>query len=217
MRTADLFDLSHTIAGEYLSQFEYPWEAISGISAFIEQIGPTLDPEEYNHIAENVWVHKTAKVLDSALLVGPVIIGPGSNVFHCALVRNGVLVGSRCTIGSSVEIRNTIMFDNVELCHFNYVGDSILGYHAHFGAGAITSNVKSDYSNIVIHGESDINTNSWKIGAMIGDHVEVGCNSVLNPGTVIGKGSSIYPCISVRGVIPPSSIVKSPSDIVPRR
>ena len=217
MRTADLFDLSHTIAGEYLSQFEYPWEAISGISAFIEKIGPTLDPEEYNHIAENIWVHKTAKVLDSALLVGPVIIGPGSNVFHCALVRNGVLVGSGCTIGSSVEIRNTIMFDNVELCHFNYVGDSILGYHAHFGAGAITSNVKSDYSNIVIHGESDINTNSWKIGAMIGDHVEVGCNSVLNPGTVIGKGSSIYPCISVRGVIPPSSIVKSPSDIVPRR
>ena len=216
MRTADLFDLSHTIAGEYLSQFEYPWEAISGISAFIEKIGPTLDPEEYNHIAENVWVHKTAKVLDSALLVGPVIIGPGSNVFHCALVRNGVLVGSGCTIGSSVEIRNTIMFDNVELCHFNYVGDSILGYHAHFGAGAITSNVKSDYSNIVIHGESDINTNSWKIGAMIGDHVEVGCNSVLNPGTVIGKGSSIYPCISVRGVIPPSSIVKSTSEIVPR-
>ena len=217
MRTADLFDLSHTIAGEYLSQFEYPWEAISGISAFIEKIGPTLDPEEYNHIAENVWVHKTAKVLDSALLVGPVIIGPGSNVFHCALVRNGVLVGSGCTIGSSVEIRNTIMFDNVELCHFNYVGDSILGYHAHFGAGAITSNVKSDYSNIVIHGKSDINTNSWKIGAMIGDHVEVGCNSVLNPGTVIGKGSSIYPCISVRGVIPPSSIVKSTSEIVPRR
>ena len=216
MRTADLFDLSHTIAGEYLSQFEYPWEAISGISAFIEKIGPMLDPEEYNHIAENIWVHKTAKVLDSALLVGPVIIGPGSNVFHCALVRNGVLVGSGCTIGSSVEIRNTIMFDNVELCHFNYVGDSILGYHAHFGAGAITSNVKSDYSNIVIHGESDINTNSWKIGAMIGDHVEVGCNSVLNPGTVIGKGSSIYPCISVRGVIPPSSIVKSPSDIVHR-
>ena len=216
MRTADLFDLSHTIAGEYLSQFEYPWEAISGISAFIEKIGPTLDPEEYNHIAENIWVHKTAKVLDSALLVGPVIIGPGSNVFHCALVRNGVLVGSGCTIGSSVEIRNTIMFDNVELCHFNYVGDSILGYHAHFGAGAITSNVKSDYSNIVIHGESDINTNSWKIGAMIGDHVEVGCNSVLNPGTVIGKGSSIYPCISVRGVIPPSSIVKSTSEIVPR-
>ena len=217
MRTADLFDLSHTIAGEYLSQFEYPWEAISGISAFIEKIGPTLDPAEYNHIAENVWVHKTAKVLDSALLVGPVIIGPGSNVFHCALVRNGVLVGSGCTIGSSVEIRNTIMFDNVELCHFNYVGDSILGYHAHFGAGAITSNVKSDYSNIVIHGKSDINTNSWKIGAMIGDHVEVGCNSVLNPGTVIGKGSSIYPCISVRGVIPPSSIVKSTSEIVPRR
>ena len=217
MRTADLFDLSHTIAGEYLSQFEYPWEAISGISAFIEKIGPTLDPEEYDHIAENVWVHKTAKVLDSALLVGPVIIGPGSNVFHCALVRNGVLVGSGCTIGSSVEIRNTIMFDNVELCHFNYVGDSILGYHAHFGAGAITSNVKSDYSNIVIHGKSDINTNSWKIGAMIGDHVEVGCNSVLNPGTVIGKGSSIYPCISVRGVIPPSSIVKSTSEIVPRR
>ena len=217
MRITDLFDLSHTIAGDYLSQFEYPWEAISGISAFIEKIGPTLDPAEYNHVAENVWVHKTAKVLDSAMLVGPVIIGPRSNVFHCALVRNGVLVGSGCTIGSSVEIRNTIMFDNVELCHFNYVGDSILGYHAHFGAGAITSNVKSDYSSIVIHGDPEIDTKSWKIGAMIGDHVEVGCNSVLNPGTVIGRNSSVYPCISVRGVIPASSIVKAPGVIVLRR
>ena len=217
MRTADLFDLSHTIAEDYLSHFVYPWEAISGISAFIEKIGPTLDPAEYNQVSENVWVHKTAKVLDSAMLVGPVIIGPRSNVFHCALVRNGVLVGSGCTIGSSVEIRNTIMFDNVELCHFNYVGDSILGYHAHFGAGAITSNVKSDYSSIVIHGESEIDTNSWKIGAMIGDHVEVGCNSVLNPGTVIGRNSSVYPCISVRGVIPASSIVKAPGVIVLRR
>ena len=217
MRMTDLFDLSHTIAGEYLSRFKYPWEAISGISAFIEKVGPALDPAEYNRISENVWVHKTARVLDSAMLVGPVIIGPGSNVFHCALVRNGVLVGSGCTIGSSVEIRNTIMFDDVELCHFNYVGDSILGHHAHFGAGAITSNVKSDYSNIVIHGDSEIDTNSWKIGAMIGNHVEVGCNSVLNPGTVIGPDSVVYPCISVRGVIPASSIVKAPGVIVPRR
>ena len=217
MRTAELFDLSHTIAADYLRQYEYPWDAIIGIGKFICEIGPTLDPAEYNHPAETVWIHKTAKVFDSAIISGPVIIGPNSHVFHCAVVRNGALIGADCTVGSAVEIKNLIMFDHVELCHFNYAGDSILGYHAHFGAGAITSNVKSDYSNIIIHGENDIDTHSWKVGAMIGDHAEIGCNAVLNPGTVIGRNSTVYPCSSVRGVIPPSSIFKAPGRIVPKR
>ncbi len=217
MRTTDLFDLNHTVAAPYLSGFEHPWDAIKGISDFILKIGPQLDPSEYDMVAENVWVHKTATVFASASLTGPVIIGPNSHVYHCAIVRNGVLVGSDCVVGSSVEIKNMIMFDNAEICHFNFVGDSIIGYHAHFGAGAVTSNVKSDYSDVVIHAEREFDTGSWKIGAMVGDRAEIGCNAVLNPGAIVGRDSVVYPCSSVREVVPASSIYKAAGNIVHRR
>ena len=177
-------------------------------------MGASLPSSEYEERGKGIWVHRSATIVPTAVLVTPVIIGPDSFVGHSAFVRNGVIVGAGCSIGTSVEIRNSILFDNVDVAHFNYVGDSIIGYHAHFGAGAIVSNVKSDYSNIVIRGEDDFETGNWKLGAMVGDHVEVGCNSVLNPGTVIGRNTTIYPCNNVRGVIPPDSILKNQGVLV---
>lgn len=211
----DLYDLDHTLAKDYLSQFIYPWEALKGIKEFILQLGPTLDPEEYEEVSENVWVHKTAKVFPSAYLGAPCIIGPNTEVRHCAFVRGSALVGADCVVGNSVELKNVILFDHVQTPHYNYVGDSILGFHAHMGAGSITSNVKADKQLVVVHnGTEQIETGIKKFGAMLGDHVEVGCNAVLNPGTVIGRNSNVYPTSCVRGVIPESSIWKNSGDIV---
>ena len=211
----DLYDLSHTAAKDYLSRFTYPWEALKGISNFIIELGSTLSPDEYDNPSENVWVHKTAKVFPSAYLGAPCIIGAGTEVRHCAFIRGSALVGENCVVGNSVELKNVILFDNVQTPHYNYVGDSILGYKSHMGAGSITSNVKSDKTNVVIKsGDEELKTGIKKIGAMLGDCVEVGCNSVLNPGTVIGRNSNVYPTSGVRGVIPSDSIYKTGGVIV---
>lgn len=210
----DLYDLDHTLAKDYLLQFTYPWEALKGIKDFILQLGPALDPEEYEEVSENVWVHKTAKVFPSAYLGSPCIIGPNTEVRHCAFIRGSALVGADCVVGNSVELKNVILFDHVQTPHYNYVGDSILGYYSHMGAGSITSNVKADKKLVVVkNGTERIETGIKKFGAMLGDHVEVGCNAVLNPGTVIGRNSNVYPTSCVRGVIPESSIWKNSGEI----
>ncbi len=214
VRTIDLFDLSHTIAADYLAQFEYPWEALSGIKNHIEQLGSTLNPDEYNQVSPSVWVHKTAKVYPSAYLGAPCIIGPGTEVRHCAFVRGSALVGADCVIGNSVELKNVIIFDNCQVPHYNYVGDSILGFHAHMGAGSITSNIKADKRNIVVHSDPEIPTGLRKMGAMLGDYTDIGCDSVLNPGTVIGRWTNVYPLSCVRGIVPEKSIYKSGAVIV---
>ena len=205
----DLYDLDHTLAKEYLEQFTYPWEALKGIKDLILELGKKLDPNEYDEVSKNVWVHKTAKVFPSAYLGEPCIIGPNTEVRHCAFIRGSALVGADCVVGNSVELKNVILFDHVQTPHYNYVGDSILGYYSHMGAGSITSNVKSDKKLVVVHnGSEQIETGLKKFGAMLGDHVEVGCNSVLNPGTVIGRNCRVYPTSCVRGVITESSIWK---------
>ncbi|MBR0445271.1 MAG: UDP-N-acetylglucosamine pyrophosphorylase [Clostridia bacterium] len=210
----DLYDLNHTAAKDYLSRFTYPWEALKGIKEFILELGPTLGPD-YTEVAEHVWVHQTAKVFPSAYLGAPCIIGPETEVRHCAFIRGSALVGANCVVGNSVELKNVILFDNVQTPHYNYVGDSILGYRSHMGAGSITSNVKSDKKLVVVHnGDEQIETGIKKFGAMLGDFVEVGCNSVLNPGTVIGRHSNVYPTSCVRGVVPEQSIWKNNGTVV---
>ena len=213
MRIVELYDLSHTLAENYLQQFQYPWEALKGIKDMIVALGETLG-EEYTQISPQVWVHNTAKVAPTAYLGAPCIIGANTEVRHCAFVRGSALVGENCVVGNSVELKNVILFDNVQTPHYNYVGDSILGYKSHMGAGSITSNVKSDKTLVVIHGEKPIQTEQKKVGAMLGDFVEVGCNSVLNPGTVIGRNSSVYPLSCVRGVVPANSIYKTGGVVV---
>lgn len=207
-RISELYDLSHTMAGKYLQGFTYPWEALKGIKDMIVALGETLG-EDYTQISEQVWVHKTAKVAPTAYLGAPCIIGAGTEVRHCAFVRGSALVGENCVVGNSVELKNVILFDNVQTPHYNYVGDSILGYKSHMGAGSITSNVKSDKTLVVIRTQPPIPTGQKKVGAMLGDFVEVGCNSVLNPGTVIGRHSNVYPLSCVRGVVPANSIYKT--------
>ena len=204
----ELYDLNHTLAASYLSGFTYPWEALKGIKDLILSLGPALG-SQYQEIAEGVWVHETAKVAPTAFLGAPCIIGANTEVRHCAFIRGSALVGENCVVGNSVELKNVILFDNVQVPHYNYVGDSILGYKAHMGAGSITSNVKSDKTLVVIHGQEELSTGLKKVGAMLGDYVEVGCNSVLNPGTVIGRNSNVYPLSCVRGVIPADSIYKT--------
>ena len=216
LKITELYDLTHTQAGEYLSRFTYPWEALKGIKDMILTLGKTLG-EEYTEVSENVWVHKTAKVAPTAFLGAPCIIGANTEVRHCAFVRGSALVGENCVVGNSVELKNVILFDNVQTPHYNYVGDSILGYKSHMGAGSITSNVKSDKTLVVIHGEEEIPTGQKKVGALLGDFVEVGCNSVLNPGTVVGRNSSIYPLSCVRGVVPANSIYKASGKIAAKR
>ena len=213
-RIDELMDLSHTLAKDYFSKFTYPWEALPGIHDMILALGKTLDPNEYDQPQEHVWVHKTAHVYPTAWLGAPCIIGARTEVRHCAFIRGNALVGEDCVVGNSVELKNVVLFDCVQVPHYNYVGDSILGYKAHMGAGSITSNVKSDKSLVVIHGEAEIPTGIKKVGALMGDYVEVGCNSVLNPGTVIGRNASIYPVSCVRGVVPENSIYKTSGDIV---
>ena len=211
----DLYDLDHTMAKDYLLQFTYPWEALDGIKDLILALGEKLDPEEYEEVSEHVWVHKTAKVFPSAYLGAPCIIGPNTEVRHCAFIRSSALVGADCVVGNSCELKNVILFDHVQTPHYNYVGDSILGYYSHMGAGSITSNVKSDKRPVVVHGwDEDIDTGRKKFGAMLGDYVEVGCNSVLNPGTVIGRRSRVYPTSCVRRVVPEDSIHKNSGEII---
>ena len=210
----DLFDLSHTMAADYMSGFEYPWEALSGIKGLIVSLGEKLG-EDYTEVSPQVWVHNTAKVAPTAFLGAPCIIGAGTEVRHCAFVRGSALVGENCVVGNSVELKNVILFDNVQVPHYNYVGDSILGFKSHMGAGSLTSNVKSDKTLVVVKSaDEQIPTGLKKFGAMLGDFVEVGCNSVLNPGTVIGRHSNIYPTSCVRGVVPQESIWKTGGIVV---
>lgn len=209
----NLYDLNHTLAAAYLDRFTYPWEALKEIKTFITEAGPQLS-EEYTEIASQVWVHKTAVIAPTAFLGGPCIIGAETEVRHGAFIRGSALVGEGCVVGNSVELKNVILFDKVQVPHYNYVGDSILGYKAHMGAGSITSNIKSDRSLVVIHGSGDIPTGIKKVGAMLGDFVEIGCNSVLNPGTIIGRNSMIYPLSCVRGIVPENSIYKTGGIIV---
>ena len=211
---ADLYDLEHTPAADYLRKFTYPWEALKGIKEFILQLGPTLG-EDYKEVQENVWVHRTAKVFPSAYLGAPCIIGARTEVRHCAFIRGSALVGEDCVVGNSVELKNVILFDHVQTPHYNYVGDSILGYCSHMGAGSITSNVKSDKRLVVVHnGTEQLETGIKKFGAMLGDYVEVGCNAVCNPGTVIGRHSNVYPTSCVRGVVPAYSIWKDNGTVI---
>ena len=216
-KISDLYDLEHTLAKDYLSGFTYPWEALSGIKEMILELGRTLGPD-YEEREEGVWVHKTAKVFPSAYLGAPCIIGPGTEVRHCAFIRGSALVGADCVVGNSVELKNVILFDHVQTPHYNYVGDSILGYYSHMGAGSITSNVKSDKKLVIVHGQGEnMETGIKKFGAMLGDHVEVGCNAVCNPGTVIGRNSNVYPTSCVRGVVPANSIFKDSGEIIQKK
>ena len=218
LHTSQLLDLSHTLAGEYLARFPYPWEALGGIERLILALGPTLPAAEYDRPAPDVWVHKSAVIAPTAYLGAPCIIGPETEVRHCAFIRGSALVGRGCVVGNSVELKNVILFDGVQTPHYNYVGDSILGYKSHMGAGSITSNVKSDKTLVVVKdGGRRIETGRKKFGAILGDHVEIGCNSVLNPGTVIGRNTHVYPVSSVRGTVPPESIYKGEGVIVPQR
>ena len=222
MKITELFDLEHSIAAEYLADFTYPWEALAGISDLILALGAKLPADEYHHptdwdgkVLEDVWVANDATVFKTAYLHGPCIIGHKTEVRQCAFIRGSALVGDNCVVGNSTELKNVILFDNVQVPHFNYVGDSILGYKAHMGAGSITSNVKSDKLPVVVKdGELQVETTRKKVGAMLGDRVEVGCNSVLNPGTIVGRDSNIYPTSCVRGVVPANSIWKDKDNIV---
>ena len=214
----DLYSLEHTLAGDYLRQYTYPWEALEGIKDEIIRLGNSLDKEQYTEVAPQVWVHMTATVAPTAYLGAPCIIGKETEVRHGAFVRGSALVGEGCVVGNSVELKNVILFDGVQVPHYNYVGDSILGYKSHMGAGSITSNVKSDKTLVTVRSADEaIETCLKKMGAMLGDLVEVGCNSVLNPGTVIGRESNIYPLSSVRGVVPEKSIWKTGGVVVKKR
>jgi len=215
VKIKDLYTTDETIAKELLDSYEYPWEVLPHIKDFILKIGPSLSEEEYDYKGDNVWIAKSAKIYPNNYIAGPCIIGPETEVRPGAFVRGNALVGSGCVVGNSTELKNVILFNKVQVPHYNYVGDSILGYKAHMGAGSITSNVKSDKKLVVVHNEGvAIETGLKKFGAMLGDNVEVGCNSVLNPGTVIGKNSNVYPTSCVRGVIPESSIHKNCGEII---
>lgn len=208
VKIEELFTLTETLAGDYLRQYTYPWEALGGIHDLICALGPTLPEDRYEQRGENVWIARSAKVFDSAYIGGACIIGEETEVRQCAFIRGDALVGNHCVVGNSAELKNVIIFNNCEVPHYNYVGDSILGFHAHMGAGSITSNIKADRTNIVVKGEEKYETGRRKIGAILGDWVEVGCNAVLNPGTIVGQHSMIYPTSCVRGVIPSGTIVK---------
>lgn len=220
-KIVNLYDLTQSIAGEYLAQFTYPWEALGGISDFIREIGPKLDPEVYEKRGEDIWVAKSATIAPTASLNGPLIIDEDVEVRQCAFIRGSAIVGKGSVVGNSTELKNVIIFNSVQVPHYNYVGDSILGYKSHMGAGSITSNVKSDKTLVVVKDKFDsgeeIETGRKKFGAMLGDHVEVGCNSVLNPGTVIGRDCNVYPLSSVRGVIPAEHIFKDAQHVVKKK
>ena len=212
-KTVDLFDFEHSIAGLYLSAFEYPYQALAGITDLIKEIGKTLS-DEYLKMGDNIWVHKSVVIAPTAFIGSPCIIGPNSEIRHCAFIRNSALIGANCVVGNSTELKNVILFDNVQVPHYNYVGDSILGYKAHMGAGSITSNVRSDGKNVKVEG---VDSKLMKVGAMLGDRAEIGCGSVLNPGAIVGRNSIVYPLSSVRGSVPSNSIYKREGEVVKRR
>jgi len=217
-KIANLYNLDETIASEIFEGHEYPWEVLPLIKEFILKLGASLDLNEYDHPSEDVWISKTAEVFPSAYIHGPAIIGHGAKIRQCAFIRESAIVGEGAVVGNSTELKNVILFNKVEVPHYNYVGDSVLGFKAHLGAGAVTSNIKADRKNIVIkNGDEHLETGLRKIGAMLGDNVEVGCNSVLNPGTVVGRCTNIYPLSMVRGVIPANSIYKDKDNIVEKR
>ncbi len=214
-----MLNLQETMAAGLFEGKDYPWEVLPEIGDFIKKLGPTLDPEIYEQIDEDVWMAKSASKFDTAYIHGPAIIDEGAEIRQCAFIRGNAIVGKNCVVGNSTELKNVVLFNNVQVPHYNYVGDSVLGYKSHMGAGSITSNVKSDKSLVVVKSKTgeEIETGLKKFGAMLGDHVEVGCNSVLNPGTVIGKNSNIYPLSPVRGLVPADSIFKSADNIVKKK
>lgn len=215
---SELYDLRETIAAELLEKATYPWEALPKIHDFIIRLGKSLPGDVYEERGEHIWVAKSAKVAPTACLNGPLIIDEDAEIRHCAFVRGNAIVGKGAVVGNSTELKNVILFNKVQVPHYNYVGDSILGFKAHMGAGSITSNVKSDKTLVVVKGEGiSMETGLKKMGAMLGDNVEVGCNSVLNPGTVIGRNTNIYPTSMVRGVIPAGSIYKKATEITGKR
>ena len=214
----ELLDLDKTIAAKLFEGKTYPWEALDGIKSFILELGETLSADEYDHPEEGVWIAKDAKIFPSAYIGAPCIIDHGAEVRHCAFIRGSAIVGKNAVVGNSTELKNVVLFDNVQVPHYNYVGDSILGYKAHMGAGSITSNVKSDKTLVTVHiPDAPIETGRKKFGVILGDNVEVGCNSVLNPGTVVGRCSNIYPVSCVRGVVPANSIYKAKDNIAAKK
>ncbi len=215
LKNQNFFDITQTIAASLFSETDYPWEILPKINAFILEAGPKLPADEYNQVAKDIWIEKSAKVAESASITGPAIIGKDTEVRHCAFIRGNAIVGEGSVVGNSTELKNVILFNKVQVPHYNYVGDSILGYKAHMGAGSITSNVKSDRTLVTVSYSGErIQTKLKKVGALIGDNVEVGCNSVLNPGSIIGRGSQIYPLSMVRGYVPEDSIYKNANEIV---
>ena len=213
----ELMDLSHTIAAPLFEGKTYAWEVLGDIKDFIFKLGPTLSKDEFDNPKEGVWIAKDATVFESAYIGAPCIIDHGATVRHCAFIRESAIVGKGATVGNSVELKNVILFDDVETPHYNYVGDSILGWHAHMGAGSITSNVKADRKNVVVHGDEEMETGRRKFGAILGDYAEIGCNAVLNPGTIVGAHSNVYPTTGVRGVIPNNCVVKDGKTIVEKK
>ncbi len=210
MKITELYDLDHTLAKNYLEQFSYPWEALAGISDLILALGAALG-EDFTEISPQVWVHKTAKIAPTAFIGAPCIIGANTEVRHCAFIRGSALIGENCVVGNSAELKNVILFDGVQTPHYNYIGDSILGYKAHFGAGSLTSNVRGDKGLVKVGG---VETGRKKVGAFVGDFGEIGCNAVLNPGVVIGKNSQVYPTSCVRGIVPDNSIYKNDGSVI---
>lgn len=211
---SSLYNLNETIAADIFKEVTYPWEVLSEIGDFIIALGETLSPEEYEKKGDNIWIAKSAKVAPTASITGPAIIGKNAEVRHCAYIRGKAIIGEGAVVGNSTELKNVILFNKVQVPHYNYVGDSILGYKSHMGAGSITSNIKSDRSHVtILYNGEKVDTSLIKMGAMIGDHVEVGCNSVLNPGTIIGRSSNIYPLSMVRGFIPADSIYKKVGEV----
>lgn len=218
LTVTELYTLEETIAKDLFENVTYPWEVLPKIGAFILKLGETLSDEEYEKVGEDVWIAKSAKVFESAYIHGPAIIGKNAEVRHCAFIRGNAIVGEGAVVGNSTELKNVILFNKVQVPHYNYVGDSILGYKAHMGAGSITSNVKSDKKLVVVKTPSgNIETGLKKFGAMLGDEVEVGCGTVMNPGSVIGSRTNIYPLSSVRGFVPAESIYKKQDDIVEKK
>ena len=214
LKNKKLFNMDETIAAGIFEDTEFPWEVLPKIKDFIIELGNKLDMEDYKLEGENTWIAKSAKIAPTAHITGPCIIGKNTEVRHCAFIRGNAIVGENCVVGNSTELKNVLLFNNVQVPHYNYVGDSILGYQSHMGAGAITSNVKADKSLVVIHTEErEIETGLKKMGAILGDHVEIGCGSVLNPGVIIGRDTNVYPLSMVRGVVGPGSIYKKAGDI----
>lgn len=218
VKIKNLYDTKETIAADLFQKAQYPWELLPQISDYIVALGNTLDPEKFEKRGENVWIAKSATVAPTAFINGPAIIDEEAEIRHCAFIRGSAIVGKGAVVGNSTELKNVILFNKVQVPHYNYVGDSILGFKAHMGAGSITSNVKSDKTLVVIHSKDErLETGRKKVGAMLGDNVEVGCNSVLNPGTVIGRNANVYPTSMVRGVIPAGSIYKKQGEIVKKQ